>query len=205
MSLQGPCALLSVSDKTGLLPFARTLDEAGWTLISTGGTRRHLEKGGLEVTPVSEVTDFPEMFDGRVKTLHPLIHGGLLARRGHEGDRAEMETGPPSPVAERRPVEPDALSGVDARLPVKRKVVQKLIIDDLGYQPRSHNAFGESSLRHRSNGYSLFFKLAPIFGTYNFPDKKPARIIFQLLGNFLTDLFHPGGFLTRFQNFLLPG
>jgi phosphoribosylaminoimidazolecarboxamide formyltransferase/IMP cyclohydrolase len=73
------------------LPFARTLDEAGWTLISTGGTRRHLEEGGLEVTPVSEVTDFPEMFDGRVKTLHPLIHGGLLARRGHEGDRAEMD------------------------------------------------------------------------------------------------------------------
>ncbi len=90
MSIQGPCALLSVSDKTGLLPFARTLDEAGWTLVSTGGTRQHLEDGGLEVVAVSELTGFPEMFDGRVKTLHPLIHGGVLARRNHEGDRAEM-------------------------------------------------------------------------------------------------------------------
>jgi phosphoribosylaminoimidazolecarboxamide formyltransferase / IMP cyclohydrolase len=76
-----PRALLSVSDKTGLGDFARTLQEAGWELISTGGTARALREAGLAVLDVSEVTRFPEMLDGRVKTLHPAIHGGLLARR----------------------------------------------------------------------------------------------------------------------------
>jgi phosphoribosylaminoimidazolecarboxamide formyltransferase/IMP cyclohydrolase len=83
-------ALLSVSDKTGLVPFARALVEHGWTLLSTGGTARTLRDEGFEVTEVSEVTGHPEMMDGRVKTLHPAIHAGLLARRTHEGDRREM-------------------------------------------------------------------------------------------------------------------
>jgi phosphoribosylaminoimidazolecarboxamide formyltransferase / IMP cyclohydrolase len=86
-----PRALLSVSDKTGLEPFARALHARGWTLLSTGGTARALRDAGLPVTEVSEVTGHPEMMDGRVKTLHPAVHAGLLARRGHEGDRAEME------------------------------------------------------------------------------------------------------------------
>ena len=74
-------ALLSVSDKTGLVDFTKGLVANGFTILSTGGTARSLREAGLEVTDVSEVTGFPEIMDGRVKTLHPKIHGGLLARR----------------------------------------------------------------------------------------------------------------------------
>jgi phosphoribosylaminoimidazolecarboxamide formyltransferase/IMP cyclohydrolase len=80
-------ALLSVSDKTGIVELARALHERGVRLLSTGGTARLLADHGLPVTEVAEVTGFPEMLDGRVKTLHPRIHGGLLARRD---DRAHM-------------------------------------------------------------------------------------------------------------------
>ena len=76
-------ALLSVSDKTGLIPFAKTLVEAGVNLISTGGTAKALREAGLAVTDLSSHTGFPEMLDGRVKTLHPKIHGGLLFIRGN--------------------------------------------------------------------------------------------------------------------------
>ena len=76
-----PLALLSVSDKTGLLEFAVGLSKLGWELVSTGGTAKTLRAGGLEVKDVSDLTGFPEMLDGRVKTLHPKIHGGLLAKR----------------------------------------------------------------------------------------------------------------------------
>jgi phosphoribosylaminoimidazolecarboxamide formyltransferase/IMP cyclohydrolase len=76
-----PRALLSVSDKTGLVDFARGLVEMGWELVSTGGTARVLREAGLRTTDVSEITGFPEMMDGRVKTLHPAVHGALLARR----------------------------------------------------------------------------------------------------------------------------
>lgn len=78
-----PCrrALLSVSDKTGLVPFARRLVEASVALISTGGTARALREAGLPVQSVSDLTGFPECFDGRVKTLHPAVHGGILQRR----------------------------------------------------------------------------------------------------------------------------
>jgi phosphoribosylaminoimidazolecarboxamide formyltransferase/IMP cyclohydrolase len=76
-------ALLSVSDKTGVAEFARGLTELGVELVSTGGTARTLQGAGLKVREVAELTGFPEMLDGRVKTLHPAIHGGLLARRGH--------------------------------------------------------------------------------------------------------------------------
>jgi len=74
-------ALLSVSDKTGIVEFARTLHDSGVKLLSTGGTAKLLAENGLPVTEVSEITGFPEMLDGRVKTLHPRVHGGLLARR----------------------------------------------------------------------------------------------------------------------------
>src|SRR5207302_3148002 len=74
-------ALLSVSDKTGLIDFARLLAEMGVELISTGGTRQALLAGGLGVRDIAEVTAFPEILDGRVKTLHPRVHGGILAVR----------------------------------------------------------------------------------------------------------------------------
>jgi len=74
-------ALLSVSDKTGLVPFATRLAALGFDLVSTGGTSRVLRESGLAVQDVSDLTGFPEMLDGRVKTLHPVVHGGLLARR----------------------------------------------------------------------------------------------------------------------------
>ena len=74
-------ALISVSDKTGIVEFARALEALGCALLSTGGTARLLQDAGLAVTEVAQHTGFPEMLDGRVKTLHPVIHGGLLARR----------------------------------------------------------------------------------------------------------------------------
>jgi len=83
-----PRALLSVSDKTGLAALGRDLAARGFELVSTGGTARALAEAGLAVTTVSSVTGFPEMMDGRVKTLHPRIHGGILARRDHPDDLA---------------------------------------------------------------------------------------------------------------------
>ena len=81
-----PRAILSVSNKTGLLDFGRGLVARGFELVSTGGTARALANAGLPVVNVSDVTGFPEMMDGRVKTLHPAIHGGILARRNHPED-----------------------------------------------------------------------------------------------------------------------
>ncbi len=77
-------ALISVSDKTGIVEFASALAEMGVALLSTGGTYRLLQEHGLQVTEVAEYTGFPEMMDGRVKTLHPKVHGGILARRGQD-------------------------------------------------------------------------------------------------------------------------
>ncbi|WP_078000540.1 bifunctional phosphoribosylaminoimidazolecarboxamide formyltransferase/IMP cyclohydrolase [Edwardsiella tarda] len=79
-------ALLSVSDKTGIVEFARALHQRGIELLSTGGTARLLSEAGLPVIEVSDYTGFPEMMDGRVKTLHPKIHGGILGRRGRDSD-----------------------------------------------------------------------------------------------------------------------
>ncbi len=77
-------ALISVSDKTGLIELAQTLSKSGYELVSTGGTAERLQSAGISVTPVSSVTGFPECLDGRVKTLHPKIHGGILAIRDNE-------------------------------------------------------------------------------------------------------------------------
>ncbi|MGO8737914.1 bifunctional phosphoribosylaminoimidazolecarboxamide formyltransferase/IMP cyclohydrolase [Rhodoblastus sp.] len=83
-------ALLSVSDKTGLIDFARALQQRGVSLVSTGGTRKAIADAGIAVTDVSDVTGFPEMMDGRVKTLHPKVHGGLLAIRENPEHEAAM-------------------------------------------------------------------------------------------------------------------
>ena len=77
-------AVVSVSDKTGVVDFCRNLRRLGWEIIATGGTQKLLEDGGVETIGISEVTGFPEICDGRVKTLHPKVHGGLLARRDDE-------------------------------------------------------------------------------------------------------------------------
>jgi phosphoribosylaminoimidazolecarboxamide formyltransferase/IMP cyclohydrolase len=86
-----PRALISVSDKRGVTDFARELAALGWEIVSTGGTARALREAGVAVMPIEQVTGFPEMMDGRVKTLHPAVHGGLLARRGVEADLAAMK------------------------------------------------------------------------------------------------------------------
>lgn len=74
-------ALVSVSDKTGIVPFVKGLQKLGWEIIATGGTQKLLEESGVKTIGISEVTGFPEICDGRVKTLHPKVHGGILARR----------------------------------------------------------------------------------------------------------------------------
>lgn len=84
-------ALLSVTDKTGIVEFGRQLIDLGYELISTGGTAKTLQTAGLEVLEVAQVTDFPEMLDGRVKTLHPLVHGAILGDRRVESHVAQME------------------------------------------------------------------------------------------------------------------
>src|SRR5437870_6148417 len=86
-----PRALLSVSNKDGIVELARGLAARDYKIVSTGGTARALTEAGLPVTGVSELTGFPEMMDGRVKTLHPAIHGGILARRDHPDDLAALE------------------------------------------------------------------------------------------------------------------
>jgi len=91
MTTQRPIqrALISVSDKTGLIPFAQFLHVNGVELLSTGGTAQALRDAAIPVRDVSTLTQFPEMMDGRVKTLHPLVHGGLLAKRD---DAAHMQS-----------------------------------------------------------------------------------------------------------------
>lgn len=90
-------ALISVSDKTGLIAFAQGLNELGYEIVSTGGTFKALQDAGVKVTKVAEVTGFPEILDGRVKTLHPKIHGGILAMRNPE-HLAQLEQNQITPI-----------------------------------------------------------------------------------------------------------
>jgi phosphoribosylaminoimidazolecarboxamide formyltransferase / IMP cyclohydrolase len=83
-------ALISAYDKSGLTPFARGLADLGFELVASGGTATFLQEAGLQVTKVEQITEFPELLEGRVKTLHPRIHAGILARRGREPDEAEL-------------------------------------------------------------------------------------------------------------------
>lgn len=89
--MKGKKALISVSDKTGVVLFAQELDSMGWEIISTGGTARALREAGITVKDISEVTGFPEILDGRLKTLHPLVHGGILGRRELEDHVKQMQ------------------------------------------------------------------------------------------------------------------
>ena len=84
-------ALLSVSDKTDIVEFARGLEKLGWEIISTGGTYKALSAAGITVIEIDEVTKFPECFEGRVKTLNPYVHGGILHKRGDEAHVAQAK------------------------------------------------------------------------------------------------------------------
>ena len=83
-------ALISVSDKTGIVEFAKGLIEAGFEIISTGGTKKTLQDNGVDVIGISDVTGFPEILDGRVKTLHPNVHGAVLAKHGDADHAAQL-------------------------------------------------------------------------------------------------------------------
>ncbi|MGH7530478.1 MAG: bifunctional phosphoribosylaminoimidazolecarboxamide formyltransferase/IMP cyclohydrolase [Gemmatimonadales bacterium] len=91
-------ALISVSNKRGVLEFARALTSLGWEIVSTGGTADALRREDVPVVPIEQVTGFPEMMEGRVKTLHPNVHGGLLARRDHPDDIAAMRAQGITPI-----------------------------------------------------------------------------------------------------------
>ena len=116
-------ALVSVHDKTGVVELARGLRQFGVEILSTGGTARLLREGGVEVVDVAEVTGFPEMLDGRVKTLHPRIHGGILARREAPEHMAALErhgirpstssSSPSTPLARRWPGEAAAREAIE--------------------------------------------------------------------------------------------
>ena len=84
-------ALVSVSDKTGLVEFVSGLRDLGYEIISTGGTRKALHDAGIETISISDVTGFPEIMDGRVKTLHPKVHGALLGVRDNESHMAQLK------------------------------------------------------------------------------------------------------------------
>lgn len=84
-------ALISVSDKTGVVEFTKQLIELGFEILSTGGTKKVLEEGGLDIKGVDDITGFPEILEGRVKTLHPMIHGGLLAKRSDAGHMKQLD------------------------------------------------------------------------------------------------------------------
>jgi phosphoribosylaminoimidazolecarboxamide formyltransferase/IMP cyclohydrolase len=134
-----PRALISVSDKRGVVPFARGLHGLGWDIVSTGGTAAALGKAGIPVVPVSDVTGFPEILDGRVKTLHPRIHAGLLARRDiptHVGALAEHGIVPfdlvavnlypfRATVASPNVTEEDALENIDVGGPAMLRAAAK--------------------------------------------------------------------------------
>ncbi|HXA45297.1 MAG TPA: bifunctional phosphoribosylaminoimidazolecarboxamide formyltransferase/IMP cyclohydrolase, partial [Candidatus Angelobacter sp.] len=91
-------ALISVSDKTGLIPLAQALARANIEIISTGGTAKTLREAGLTVKDITEHTGFPEMLDGRVKTLHPKVHGGLLFIRGNATHEAAVSAHGITPI-----------------------------------------------------------------------------------------------------------
>src|ERR1700752_197252 len=91
-------ALVSVSDKRGVVEFGRQLVELGWEIVSTGGTAAALTREGITVIPIDQVTGFPEMMDGRVKTLHPKVHGGLLGQRDNPEHMAAMQEHDITPI-----------------------------------------------------------------------------------------------------------
>lgn len=150
-----PRALISVSDKRGIVPFAQELVAMGWEILSTGGTHAALRKAGVPAQSVESVTGFPEILDGRVKTLHPVIHGGLLARRGvaeHEAALSAHGIGPidllavnlypfRETVAKPNVSFEDAIENIDVGGPAMLRSAAKnhesviVVVDPTDYQP----------------------------------------------------------------------
>jgi phosphoribosylaminoimidazolecarboxamide formyltransferase/IMP cyclohydrolase len=91
-------AIISVSDKAEVTDFAQELSQLGFEIFSTGGTKKALEEAGVPVKSISEITGFPEILDGRVKTLHPMVHGGLLAKRNLSAHMAELAKNKIEPI-----------------------------------------------------------------------------------------------------------
>lgn len=92
-------AIVSVSDKTGIVDFCKNLVECGYEIISTGGTKKVLDEAGVDTISVDEITGFPEMLDGRVKTLHPLVHGGLLGVLDNDNHIKQMNENNIKPIS----------------------------------------------------------------------------------------------------------
>ena len=162
-------ALLSVSDKTGLIDLGKALSARGVELLSTGGTARALREAGLAVRDVAEVTGFPEMMDGRVKTLHPMVHGGLLALRDNADHRAAMETHGITPidllVVNLYPFEETVAAGADydtcienidiggpamIRAAAKNHAFVSVVVDVEDYQPLLNEIDAHGGQTHHS-------------------------------------------------------
>ncbi|GAE92328.1 IMP cyclohydrolase [Gracilibacillus boraciitolerans JCM 21714] len=157
-------ALLSVSDKNNLVPFAKGLDELGYELISTGGTLKKLQEAGVPAKGVSEITGFDEILDGRVKTLHPIIHAGLLARRddnSHIKQLAERDIAPidvvvvnlypfKETIANPEVTEEDAIENIDIGGPTMLRAASKnfrdvtVVVDPADYDAVLENLGGEN-------------------------------------------------------------
>ena len=97
-------AIISVSDKAGVTDFAKDLGQLGFEIFSTGGTKKALAEAGVPVKSVSEITGFPEILDGRVKTLHPMIHGGILAKRSLPSHMEELTKNKIEAIEDRKSV-----------------------------------------------------------------------------------------------------
>ena len=158
-------ALLSVSDKSGLIEFARALAGFGIDLVSTGGTAKALKDAGLKVDDVADLTGFPEMMDGRVKTLHPGVHGGLLAIRGNKDHVASMQAHHIKPidllVVNLYPFEETVAKGADyddcienidiggpamIRAAAKNHADVTVVVEATDYVARIASAFGRQGL-----------------------------------------------------------
>ncbi|WP_153731602.1 bifunctional phosphoribosylaminoimidazolecarboxamide formyltransferase/IMP cyclohydrolase [Sporosarcina obsidiansis] len=158
-------ALLSVSDKSGILEFAKELEQLGYELLSTGGTMKHLKDNGVTVTAVDEITGFPEIMEGRVKTLNPMIHGGLLAKQDDPGHQAQMEEHGIQPIdivcvnlypfketiSKPHVTEEDAIENIDIggpamlRASAKNHAYVTVIVDSTDYEVVLHELKAEGS------------------------------------------------------------
>lgn len=204
-----PLALLSVSDKSGIVEFAQGLIQSGFGLLSTGGTYRLLKEHDVAVTEVSDYTGFPEMMDGRVKTLHPKIHGGILGRRGtdddimsaHEIDRIDLVVVNLYPFAETiaRPdvTMNEAIENIDIGGPTMVRAAAKNhahvgIVTDPSDYPRVLTALGDGTTLTKALRYDLAVKAFEHTAQYD-------GMIANFLGSRVNDNQEPEVFARTFN------